>query len=110
MKANNTEKNGSKPAVAEAMARPSGSKPDWWVAVPESEKIVLRNAIGAIRLQKKSRSPQIASAAQKWDATISCFIRARLMNRKVRLSTGNVRSISRATNGRNQQGGAGARG
>jgi hypothetical protein len=58
--------------------------PEWWVAVPETEKAVLRNVINSIRALKKCSSPQIASAAQKWDATISCFIRTRLINQKVR--------------------------
>lgn len=54
--------------------------PEWWTALPETEKIVLRNAILAVRLLTKSGSPQIARAAHKWDATISCFIRTRLIN------------------------------
>lgn len=99
------------------------------MALPETEKIVLRNAILAIRLLTKSSSPQIVRAAHKWDATISCFIRKRLINgRRSRRSddaavgrllrgaftkgTDDVaRSslpISPLTNERSRQGGAGA--
>jgi hypothetical protein len=83
--------------------------PEWWVTLPETEKTVLRTFMHSIRAMEECTSPQIASAARKWDATLSCFIKTRLINRKVRLSRAQVRSAgagstSFRTGGRNRPG------
>lgn len=54
--------------------------PAWWLTVPQSEKDVIRDLVASIRGLKRSKSPQVAQAARKWERGIVCFIRFRLMS------------------------------
>lgn len=54
--------------------------PAWWLAVPQSEKAVIRDVVASIRGLKRSKSPQISQAARKWERGIVCFIRFQLMS------------------------------
>jgi hypothetical protein len=58
--------------------------PAWWLAVPQSEKAVIRDVVASIRGLKRSKSPQISQAARKWERGIVCFIRFRLMGERPR--------------------------
>ncbi len=64
----------------ESNARSPQHIPSWWLAVPQSEKDVIRDVVTAVRGLKRSKSPQVALAARKWERGIVCFIRFRLMS------------------------------
>lgn len=58
--------------------------PCWWQVLPNEEKEVIRDALRAFQGLKRSRSPEVAKAAGKWERSIKCFIKCRLVgeNRK----------------------------
>ena len=58
--------------------------PAWWLAVPAAEKAVIRDVISSIRGLKNSRSGPVARAARKWERSLACFIKFRLMHLPVR--------------------------
>ena len=60
-------------------ARNGDQIPQWWRDLPEEEKEVIRNLVRGLRVLKRSKSPQVARAARKWDHRLSCFIRFRLI-------------------------------
>ncbi len=53
--------------------------PDWWLEVPAAEKAVIRDMLSSIRGLKCSQSGPVALAARKWERSIACFIKFRLM-------------------------------
>ena len=53
--------------------------PAWSLAVPAAEKAVIRDVISSIRGLKSSRSGPVAMAARKWERSIACFIKIRLI-------------------------------
>ena len=61
-----------------------GEIPDWWRRVPAAEKAVLRDLLRSVRGLKGSRSRQVVQAARKWERSIVCFIRFRLMGEGAR--------------------------
>lgn len=81
--------------------------PAWWLAVPQSEKAVIRDVVMSIRGLKRSKSPQISEAARKWERGIVCFIRFRLMSETPRVRR---RTISSPASERNQRGVSPSRG
>jgi len=58
--------------------------PDWWVVVPAGEQRFLRVLARMLRSAKRSRSPEVAQAAVKWERALGCFIRVRLVTEKQR--------------------------
>jgi len=58
--------------------------PEWWVAVPHGEKVLLHNVAAMLRGAKRSQFHEVASAATKWERSITFFIKVRLMNHKPR--------------------------
>ena len=58
--------------------------PAWWLEVPAAEKAVIRDVINSIRGLKNSRSGPVAMAARKWERSLACFIKFRLMHLPVR--------------------------
>lgn len=59
--------------------RNSRQVPGWWIEVPDAEKAVIRDVLTAIRGLKASRSAPVGLAARKWERSIACFIKFRLM-------------------------------
>jgi len=53
--------------------------PAWWLDVPDAEKAVIRDVLKSIRGLKGSCSPMVGRAARKWERSIACFIKFRLM-------------------------------
>lgn len=53
--------------------------PAWWVEVPAAEKAVIWDVLTAIRGLKGSRCPHVGRAARKWERSIGCFIKVRLI-------------------------------
>jgi len=60
------------------------SAPDWWLAVPAEEQMVLREVMRMVRGLKRSSVPQVARAARTWESGFGFFIRVRLQNAKRR--------------------------
>ena len=58
--------------------------PAWWLEVPAAEKWVIRDVINSIRGLKSSRSGPVAMAARKWERSIGCFIKFRLIGKAAR--------------------------
>ena len=71
--------------------------PAWWLEVPAAEKAVIRDVISSIRGLKNSRSGPVAMAARKWERSIGCFIKFRLMGGASR--TGQQRKMEHTSSG-----------
>lgn len=54
--------------------------PEWWSAVPKDERVLLVSVVRMIQSAKRSRVPGVARAARKWELSLSCFLKVRLMN------------------------------
>ncbi len=54
-------------------------KPDWWGVVPAGERKFLGGLARMMRSAKRSKSPDVARAAVKWERALGCFIKVRLM-------------------------------
>lgn len=67
------------PQSGEGGVRNARQIPAWWLDVPEVEKAVIRDVLTSIRGLKGSRSPLVGQAARKWERSIACFIKFRLM-------------------------------
>lgn len=65
--------------------------PAWWLEVPDAEKAVIRDVLTSIRGLKGSRSPQVGQAARKWERSIACFIRFRLIGEKQKTESRKLR-------------------
>lgn len=50
------------------------------MVLPEEEKGVIRGIVRGVRVLKLSQSPEVARAAAKWDRTITCLIKWKLMS------------------------------
>ena len=75
----------------------AGQIPAWWLEVPAAEKAVIRDVISSIRGLKNSRSGPVAMAARKWERSIGCFIKFRLMGGASR--TGQQRKMGHTSSG-----------
>ena len=87
--------------------------PAWWLEVPAAEKAVIRDVINSIRGLKSSRSGPVAMAARKWERSLACFIKFRLMHLPVRRqgrrgNLGNTASAAEPRQGNSPQRGEGA--
>ena len=58
--------------------------PAWWLELPAAEKTVIREVIKSIRGLKSNRSGEAAMAARKWERSIGCFIKFRLIGKAAR--------------------------
>jgi hypothetical protein len=58
--------------------------PEWWTALPEGEKTLLRAIGRMLRGAKRSQLQEVARAAAKWERGIGCFIKVRLINQKLK--------------------------
>ncbi len=56
--------------------------PKWWTAAPAGERRFLRGLARMVRRARRSRSPEVAQAAAKWERTLKCFIKVRLMHER----------------------------
>jgi hypothetical protein len=53
---------------------------EWWESLPPGERKFLCHVMQTIRTAKGSQWPEVARAAAKWEAGLSCFIKVRLKN------------------------------
>ncbi len=58
--------------------------PEWWAVAPVGERRFLGSLAGMMRSAKRSKSPDVAQAAVKWERALGCFIRVRLMGERRR--------------------------
>jgi hypothetical protein len=56
--------------------------PDWWTAVPKGERALLHAIARMLRSAKRSHLPEVARAAAKWERSIGCFVKVRLIEEK----------------------------
>lgn len=55
--------------------------PGWWRAVPEEERALLRSLVGMLEGAKRSRVGGVVRAAHKWESTLNCFMKVRLLSK-----------------------------
>ena len=95
---------------AEVEVRNLAQIPQWWLMLPHEEKEVLHGIVRGIRLLKRSQSPQVANAAAKWERSITCFIKCRLMSGVAPARRVTVRVTSSPASLRNPRGASPSRG
>ena len=52
---------------------------EWWTRLPSGEKAVVRAVFRLLGIAKRNQSREIAQAAVKWERSLGCFIKVRLM-------------------------------
>jgi hypothetical protein len=57
---------------------------EWWEALTPGEQKFLCFVMRSIRAAKKSQQPEVAHAAAKWEITLACFIKVRLIGQAAR--------------------------
>ena len=53
--------------------------PEWWMIAPVGERRFLVGLARMMRSAKRSKSPDVARAAVKWERALGCFIKVRLI-------------------------------
>jgi len=73
---------GSRRAVVEA--------PWWWRVLPWGERVFLVALARMLRAARESEHPGVKQAAAKWERSLGCFIKVRLMHeaRRCRIACG----------------------
>ena len=56
--------------------------PEWWTMAPVSERRFLGGLARMMRTARRSKSPEMARAALKWERALGCFIKVRLMGER----------------------------
>ena len=64
------------------MGRAMTELPGWWAVAPVGERRFLGSLARMMRSAKRSKSPDVAQAATKWERTLGCFIKVRLMGER----------------------------
>ena len=59
--------------------KPADRCPAWWRDLPAEEKAVIRDLFSSIRGLKHGGTKPVAQAARKWERSIGCFIKFRLV-------------------------------
>ncbi len=57
--------------------------PEWWAMAPLGERRFLGGLARMMRSARRSKSPDVARAAVKWERALGCFIKVRLINQKL---------------------------
>ena len=55
-----------------------------WHELPAAERLVLNAVLRLLKAARRSKSPEIARAALKWERSLSFFLRLRLTNERRR--------------------------
>jgi hypothetical protein len=53
--------------------------PEWWTMAPVGERRFLGGLAWMMRSARRSKSPDVARAAVKWERALGCFIKVRLI-------------------------------
>jgi hypothetical protein len=56
--------------------------PEWWTMAPVGERRFLGGLALMMRNARRSKSPEVARAAVKWERVLGCFIKVRLIAEK----------------------------
>jgi hypothetical protein len=56
--------------------------PEWWTMAPVGERRFLGGLARMMRSARRSKSPDVARAAVKWERALGCFIKVRLITEK----------------------------
>ena len=56
--------------------------PEWWTVAPVGERRFLGSLARMMRSAKRSKSPDVARAAVKWERALGCFIKVRLVGER----------------------------
>ncbi|HOS76162.1 MAG TPA: hypothetical protein PKW12_12980 [Verrucomicrobiota bacterium] len=60
----------------------AAAAPEWWTALPAGERQFLRRLARLVRAARRSRAPEVARAAAKWERALACFIKVRLRHER----------------------------
>src|SRR5512147_1313818 len=55
--------------------------PGWWRAVPKEERALLWSLVRMLESAKRSRVVGVVRAARKWESSLSCFMKVRLLSK-----------------------------
>jgi hypothetical protein len=58
------------------------ASPEWWTMAPVGERRFLGGLARMMRSAKRSKSPDVARAAVKWERALGCFIKVRLIGER----------------------------
>jgi hypothetical protein len=56
--------------------------PEWWTMAPLDERRFLGGLARMMRSARRSKSPDVARAAVKWERALGCFIKVRLIGER----------------------------
>jgi hypothetical protein len=56
--------------------------PEWWALRPVGERRFLAGLARMMRSARRSKSPEVARAAAKWERALGCFIKVRLITER----------------------------
>ena len=65
--------------------------PEWWTMAPVGERRFLGGLARMMRSAKRSKSPDVARAAVKWERALGCFIKVRLITEKQKAESRKLR-------------------
>ena len=65
--------------------------PEWWTSAPDGERRFLVGLARMMRSAKRSKSPDVARAAVKWERALGCFIKVRLLAEKQKAESRKLR-------------------
>ena len=65
--------------------------PEWWAIAPVGERRFLVGLARMMRSAKRSKSPDVARAAVKWERALGCFIKVRLLAEKQKAESRKLR-------------------
>jgi hypothetical protein len=101
-KANETKAESGKQRSEVECQRADVRRLEWWEALAPGERRFLCNVMRMIRAAKQSHLPEVAHAAAKWEITLACFIRVRLVvenrkavSRKLKVRAGRANELNR---------------
>ena len=60
----------------------TSAAPEWWAMAPTGERRFLDGLARMMRSARRSKLPDVARAAVKWERALGCFIKVRLITEK----------------------------
>jgi hypothetical protein len=66
------------------MQTAASAQPEWWAGLPDGERELIRAVARMLRGARRSHLHGVARAARKWESSLNCFIKVRLINERTR--------------------------